>query len=185
MLRTCIIDAPPTLPPKPEGYQPRYCESAYRLGRPCNTCQKLNEILTDPARQTGEFCELQMVRRHIEQMLQYDNMFLLSTDPKGGGGRRCRSLIVTKKVQGAEHARAMDEYLKEVRGLERKTEDFHGERFRKILGEELYGELVLLRRLPGSQAADPTAAVAGVKREADDDSVLPPAARRYPGHVRA
>lgn len=188
ILRTYIVGTPPALPPKPEGwaFQPRSSCSLYRRhgvgagAQVCHLCQALNQFLADPARETGEFCDTQTARRHIEQQLPA-HLVACHTDPSGRGGRRCQTLVVTKKARGAEHAEAMEAYTADVRRIESKTEKFRGEKFRKILGEELYGELILLNRLHGSQAAGGVGvpqAVVGVKREAEDDNVVPPPARR-------
>lgn len=192
IIRTYVIDRPPVLPPKPEGWahKPISCN---RLT--CEVCPPLNIFLTDASRQVGIFCNTQTNRSHIEKKLEpRPDLFSLTTSPNGlRNGRKCPTLVVSKRVPGVEDSRLLDWYWKEAQTFKDKTGAFRGEHFRRILGDELYEEIVVLRRYPESYAnaggdqqvltqikteAVPQA-VTGVKREAEDHSMFPPAARRY------
>lgn len=187
IFRTYIVGTYPAHPIKPEGWasQPRGCSSLRTLNRSgaCDICQPLDDFLVDPTRRTGEFCDTQVRRRHMERQLPA-HLFQYRTDPYGRGGRQCQTLIVTKREKGADYRAAMEAYKNQVMVFERKLLPFRKENFHKLLGDDLYRELVLLERLPGSQAAQAARAdpppVAGIKREAEDDSVFPPAFRSYP-----
>lgn len=186
IFRTYTVGTCPAPPIKPEGWasQPRGCSSLRTLNRngACDICLPLDDFLVDPTRRTGEFCDTQTRRRHMERQLPA-HLFDYRTDPSGRGGRQCQTLIVTKREKGADFNVAVERYKDEVMVFETKLLPFRKEIFRKLLGDNLYRELVLLESLPGSQAAqaargDPPA-VAGIKREAEDDSIFPPATRSY------
>lgn len=113
-------------------------------------------------------------------------LFVCRTNLRGCDGRQSQTLIVHKQAKGAEYQLAKEKYMDDVARMESKVEPFRSQTLRNMFGDYLYGELVLLNRLPGSQAAqaansDPPS-VAGVKREAQDDSVFPPASRSLPGY---
>lgn len=179
IFRFYIIGAYPAQPIKPEGWssQPRGCSSLPTSSRGvCDICQPLDDFLVDPARRTGEFCDTQTRRRHMERQLP-THLFDYRTDPAGRGGRNCQTLIVTKREKGADYRVAKESYKVEVAAFERKLLPFRKEVFQKLLGDNLYRELVLLDQLPGSEAAQAARSnplPAGIKREAQDDIVFPP-----------
>lgn len=189
ILRNYILGPPPVLPVKPEGwaYAPRACpprprHSNHARRGPCEICPEFNRFLMDPERQTGEFCDTQPNRKHVEKNLP-DHLFSCTTDPNGRDGRRSQTLIVTKRVMAGEYPPKLAEYQRKLSSHEAATMQFCHEKYRKVLGDELYQEIIMLEHLPRPQAV---ASAAGVKREADDDTVLPPAARpRYPEHFIA
>ncbi|KAJ4424245.1 hypothetical protein N0V82_001111 [Gnomoniopsis sp. IMI 355080] len=185
IIRNYIVGKPPVPPPQPEGwtFKPGGCKPLRAWGgAPCDICQPLDEFLVDPDRQTGEFCDTVNRRRHIEKQLPR-HLFLCTTDPHGRGGRHCQTLVVTKRMKGGDHVAIMELYNGDIQRLRKKVEHLRTDSFRNILGDDLYRELILMDRLPGSQAARTAGsipqAVAGIKREAEDDGMLPPATRRY------
>lgn len=65
-------------------------------------------------------------------------------------GRKNGSFLVHQFSQDGEFREAFLEYEAMVRAVRDSTKDFRGEHFRRILGEDLYSELVLLKD-PGAR----------------------------------
>lgn len=149
----------------------------------CGHCRKLDDFLVSPLLQSAEFTAAKQARDHIARQL-VGNHFDCATDNPGRG--RTHTLKVTKISQQGEYGADVYEYGARVRALRQQTADFRHEHFRKILGDELFRELILLEGppgsgVPGASVAQQAAVPGGVKREADDELILPPAPRRRVG----
>lgn len=167
LLRNYALAPFPVYPNPSDGWsqRPRGCDVG------CKHCTELNDFLISPLRKAAKFTAAKKVRNHISLQLS-PNLFTCSLDASG----RTHTLIVNKRSQDGHYRDAMAMYGARVRALGRYAEDFRHEHFRKILGDKLHRELVMLE-IPGApvqRAAEP----GGVKREADDESSLPPALRR-------
>ncbi|ROW04644.1 hypothetical protein VPNG_07420 [Cytospora leucostoma] len=131
-----------------------------------------------PLRQTAQFAKAKNIRDHISLRLP-GKLFSCSLDTRG----RPHTLVVTKHSQDVDYQDALQKYRERVQTLGSYTEKLKHEHFRRILGGELYRELILLEGPPGSgpPGAAPQQGVVhsgGIKREADDELSRPPARRR-------
>ncbi|KUI65191.1 hypothetical protein VM1G_00844 [Cytospora mali] len=144
----------------------------------CEHCRKLDNFLVSPLQQRAEFAVAKHSRDHIARQLLDGNLFKCSTDTR----RRPHTLIVTKRSQDGEYRSALAMYRHNVDALRCRTDDFRHEHFRKILGDGLYKELILLEGPLDPSVPDASAQQAagpgGTKREADDELGIPPALRR-------
>ncbi|KUI55593.1 hypothetical protein VP1G_02971 [Cytospora mali] len=144
----------------------------------CDHCKILDHFLVSPVQQTAEFAIAKHSRDHIARQPLDGNLFECSTDTRG----RPHTLIVTKRSQDGEYRSALATYRHHVDAPRCRTDDFRHEHFRKILGDGLYKELILLEgpldpRVPGASAQQ-AAGPGGIKREADDELGVPRALRR-------
>ncbi|ROV99032.1 hypothetical protein VMCG_06678 [Cytospora schulzeri] len=176
LLRNYALAPLPVYPTRTEGWahQPRGCIDPF-----CVHCRKLDDFLTSPLRRTAEFTAAKQVRDHIARQLT-GNLFDCATNTRG----RTHTLVVTKLSQEGEYDAAVYGYGARARALRQQTADFRHEHFRRILGDGLYRELVLVEGPPGlGVPGDPVeqqqaAGVGRVKREADTEMGVPPALRR-------
>lgn len=174
LLRNYALAPFPVYPTRSDGWahRPRGC------GRNCALCEELDEFLVSPVRQTAEFAVAAHIRAHFAGRLMGD-LFTCTTVPRPG---RKAIMVVTKRSQDGEHRAAVAAYEERLRVLRRYTEDFRHEHFRKILGDELYRELILLESPPGPDVPGASnqldTAPGGIKREAGDELAIPPAIRR-------
>lgn len=162
LLRHYALPPFPVLPARPGVWEhrPRGC------GGFCKPCEELDLFLTDPRRKIADFSHLNRahIRDHIIRRLPSDT-FKCAVNPKGKG-----SFLVYKISSDGEYREALSAYEDEARVLRDCTKDFCGEQFYKILGEDLYCELVLLEAPGGSGApGHPSQTAAGVKREAEEE----------------
>lgn len=174
LLRNYALAPCPVYPTRSDGWahQPRGC------GRNCALCEELDDFLVSPVRQTAEFAVASNTRAHFSLRLMGD-LFTCATISRPG---RKSIMVVTKRSQDGEHRAAVAAYEERIRVLRRYTEDFRQEHFRKILGDELYRELILLESPPGPGVPGASdrqhAAPGGIKREAGEELAVPPAIRR-------
>lgn len=167
LLRHYALPPFPIFPARPVGWahRPRGC------GRSCEACGELDMFLTDPERKVGDFSHLRRahIRDHVIRRLPSDT-FKCAVNLRGNV-----SFLIYKISADGEFREALSAYEHAARALRDCTKDFHGEHFWRILGEDLYRELVLLEGPGGSRApGHPGQTAAGVKREAEEQLIPPP-----------
>lgn len=170
LLRNYALPPLPVYPIRQVGWahQPRGC------GRFCKPCEGLDLFLADPQHQIADFSHKRIPDRdHVVRRLP-PNLFQCV----GSSSRdlmRNNPFLVHKLSQDGEFREALSAYEVKVRDLRYCTKDLHGEHFRRILGDDLYSELVLLESRPGSRAsAHPYQTTVGLKREAEEELIPPP-----------
>ncbi|KAI1768080.1 hypothetical protein GGR53DRAFT_525222, partial [Hypoxylon sp. FL1150] len=143
----------PQRPDRPQGWK--------RKSRACNPycgdCRELNAFLGDSGAQTWEFRMVAAKRQHIEKQLPH-HLFYCRTDKSSSP----QVLIVTK--QGNEYEVELRLYRMKLTELTDRVSKFKGEYVKSLLGDDRYDELILLKKLKGSEGAQQTG-----KRRADED----------------
>lgn len=170
LLRNYALPPLPVYPIRQVGWahQPRGC------GGFCKPCEGLDLFLADPQHQTADFSHKRIPERdHVVRRLPL-NLFqcvgLSAQDLM-----RNKPFLVHKLSQDGEFQEALSAYEVKVRDLRDCAKDLRGEHFRRILGDDLYSELVLLESLPGSRASvHPYQTAVGLKREAEEELIPPP-----------
>lgn len=170
LLRNYALPPFPVYPIRQVGWthQTRGC------GGFCKPCEGLDLFLTDPQHQTADFSHKRIPERdHVVRRLPL-NLFqcvgLSAQDLM-----RNKPFLVHKLSQDGEFQEALSAYEVKVRDLRDCAKDLRGEHFRRILGDDLYSELVLLESLPGSRASvHPYQTAVGLKREAEEELIPPP-----------
>ncbi|KAJ0109209.1 hypothetical protein J7T55_009540 [Diaporthe amygdali] len=171
LLRNYALSPFPVYPTRSVGWahRPRGCNAA------CGACRDLDLFLTDPQQQVGRFWLLKKARDHVEMRLPR-GFFRLTVDP----GSKPHALLVYKISQDGEFREAVVAWERSAGFLQNSTKDLRKEHFRKILGDDLYRELVLLEGPPGSSiSGNPAQSTGGVKREAEDELLPPPRSRPW------
>ncbi|KAK7717492.1 hypothetical protein SLS64_002984 [Diaporthe eres] len=167
LLRNYALSPFPDYPVRPAGWahKPRACTAA------CGPCRGLDLFLTDQQQQAARFSLLKKDRDHLEKRLPR-GLFRCVVDPSS----KPHTLLVHKNSQDGEFRQALATYEARAKDLRLYTKDLREEHFKKILGDDLYRELVLLEGPPGSGGSGgrPSQTAAGVKREAEEELWPPP-----------
>ncbi|KAG6365222.1 hypothetical protein INS49_006831 [Diaporthe citri] len=129
LLRHYALPPFPIFPARLAGWahRPRGC-SAF-----CKPCKELDLFLTDPNRKVADFSHLKRahIHDHVIRRLPSE-IFNCIIHPKGN------NFYVDKISPDGDFRKALSAYEDKARALRDCTKDFHGEHFRKILGEDLY-----------------------------------------------
>lgn len=167
LLRNYALSPFPDYPVRPASWahQPRACTPT------CGPCMDLDQFLIDPQHQAARFSLLKKDRDHLEKRLPR-GLFRCVVDPSS----KPHTLLVHKNSQDGEFREALAAYEARAKDLRLYTKDLREEQFQKILGDDLYRELVLLEGPPGSgvSGGHPSQTAAGVKREAEEELWPPP-----------
>lgn len=140
IFRKYIIVGAPTYPPKPVGWahKPRRC-TPYR---DCPHCTELNRLLCANDQAQARFQQPANFRTHIERQLPKE-FFRCESGPSPNGG--CYTLIITKL--GTEYQDDLNQFLQKVARLDESVRVFARDYVQKLLGDELYRELILLEKI--------------------------------------
>lgn len=166
LLRNYALSPFPVCPTRPVGWEhrPRACNAA------CSPCRDMDQFLINPQQQVARFSLLTKDRNHLEKRLP-QSLFRCGVDRS----RTPYTLVVYKISQDGEFRAEVAAYQARARVLREYARGFRKEHLRKILGDDLYSELVLLEGPPGSRAQSQSGQAAfGVKREAEEELVPPP-----------
>ncbi|RYP65001.1 hypothetical protein DL771_008498 [Monosporascus sp. 5C6A] len=144
LFRRYILVGLPIFPPPPPGWahKPRWCRAQY--GRdPCPPCAELNQFLAASDQVQARFTNSQTYRDHIKKQLT-SQFFRWWTEPSSVRGVHS-TLVVTKL--GTEYAEDVQQFLRSVATIEEGVRVFARDYVRRLLGEELYRELILLEKI--------------------------------------
>ncbi|RYP13933.1 hypothetical protein DL767_010525 [Monosporascus sp. MG133] len=144
LFRRYILVGIPIFPPPPPGWthKPRSCRAPY--GRnPCPHCAELNQFLAASDQAQARFTKAQTYRDHIEKQLT-SQFFRWWTEPSSVRGVNS-TLVVTKL--GTEYAEDVKQFLRSVARIEEGVRVFARDYVRRLLGDELYRELILLEKI--------------------------------------
>ncbi|KAK7744787.1 hypothetical protein SLS62_010020 [Diatrype stigma] len=140
IFRKYIIVGAPTYPPKPVGWahKPRRC-TPYR---DCAHCTELNRFLCASDEAQVRFQKPANFRTHVERQLPKE-YFRCESGPSPNRG--CYTLVVTKL--GTEYQDDVNQFQQKVARLYESVWIFARDYVQKLLGDELYRELVLLEKI--------------------------------------
>ncbi|RYO92416.1 hypothetical protein DL766_000386 [Monosporascus sp. MC13-8B] len=143
LFRRYILVGLPILPPPPPGWthKPRWCRAPYRRDL-CPHCAELNQFLASSDQAQARFTKAQTYRDHIEKQLT-SQFFRWWTEPSSVRGVNS-TLVVTKL--GTEYAEDVQQFLRSVATIEEGVRVFARGYVRRLLGDELYRELILLEK---------------------------------------
>ncbi|KAI1206309.1 uncharacterized protein F4807DRAFT_463799 [Annulohypoxylon truncatum] len=146
LLRNILVFNPPKWPKPPRGHAHKPRPKCYKSTElhPCKDCEDLNAFLKSPDMDVCEFRMAQYRQRHLQEQLPPE-LFSCHSEQKPA------KLIVRKL--GKEHKQEMKEYKTNLTAFEDHVRALRCEYVESLLGEELYGELVLLKDIPDSDGA--------------------------------
>ncbi|KAI0881085.1 uncharacterized protein GGS22DRAFT_197140 [Annulohypoxylon maeteangense] len=164
-LREILASHPPTCPRPPHGWAHKPRPKCSQDGS-CEDCKDLNDFLENPEMEVGEFCGDPDKRQHLERQLPM-RLF------------RCQSAkepekLIVRKL-GNEFKEDMKDYKTKLSLFENRVRVLRCEYVESLLGEELYGELVLLKCIPDSDGAK--GSKHAEKRKAEDELEGPASSR--------
>lgn len=176
LLRCFVLPPVPVYPTQLPGWahQPRGCRGL------CKHCEELDLFLTDQQRQMGDFSHLRRVevRDHVVERLPSNLFKCVGSSFRDLGRRdlgRNDSFLIYKISQDGEFHEALSAYEATATALRGCAKGLHGQELRRILGEDLYRELVLLEAPQvASISGHVLQTASGVKREAEEELVPPP-----------
>ncbi|RYP51657.1 hypothetical protein DL768_003055 [Monosporascus sp. mg162] len=144
LFRRYILVDLPIFPPPPPGWthKPRWCRVPYGRDR-CPHCAELNQFLAASDQAQARFTKAQTSRDHIEKQLT-GQFFQWWTEPSSVRGVNS-TLVVTKL--GTEYAEDVQQFLRSVARIEEGVRVFARDYVRRLLGDELYRELILLEKI--------------------------------------
>ncbi|RYP23854.1 hypothetical protein DL765_000931 [Monosporascus sp. GIB2] len=144
LFRRYILVGLPIFPPPPPGWahKPRWCRAPYRRDL-CPHCAELNQFLAASDQAQARFTKAQTYRDHIEKQLTR-RFFRWWTEPSSVRGVNS-TLVVTKL--GTEYAEDVQQFLRSVATIEEDVRVFARDYVRRLLGDELYRELILLEKI--------------------------------------
>ncbi|RYP77588.1 hypothetical protein DL769_003361 [Monosporascus sp. CRB-8-3] len=144
LFRRYVLVGLPIFPPPPPGWthKPRSCRDPYRRD-PCPHCAELNQFLVASDQVQARFTKAQTCRDHIEKQLnsQFFRWWTESSSVRGYNS----TLVVTKL--GTEYAEDVQQFLRSVARIEDGVRVFARDYVRRLLGDELYRELILLEKI--------------------------------------
>ncbi|RYP92338.1 hypothetical protein DL770_001540 [Monosporascus sp. CRB-9-2] len=144
LFRRYILVGLPIFPPPPPGWthKPRSCRAPYQRN-PCPHCAELNQFLAASDQAQARFTKAQTYRDHIEKQLTRQ-FFRWWTEPSSVRGVNS-TLVITKL--GTEYAEDVQQFLRSVARIEEGVRVFARDYVRRLLGDELYRELILLEKI--------------------------------------
>ncbi|KAJ8122089.1 hypothetical protein ONZ43_g1627 [Nemania bipapillata] len=148
VLKKFVLTDLPKCPQQPEGFvhQQRGCGK-------CQHCQELDDFLVSPREREREFLKGPRIRTHMESRLP-SHLFQCTAQNVTQGKKQQYLLKVVKL--GREHEVAIDAYNQDLRYILTKVQPFRTEYMKQLLGDDAYGELIMLANLPHPEDLGPS-----------------------------
>lgn len=169
---------PKNPPPRPSGWshKPRFCSrhdpSRGKIHGTCHECGLMQDFIRASDQKQGRFTYAKKIRSHLEMVLPREHYRCATDTTRGQGG--CQTLVVTKIGKDTEFNEDMRTFIAEVRQYEQRLLPFRQPVVRRILGNLVYGELMLEGPDPSAMPPGPVS----TKRAADESPDQPASTRQ-------